>query len=385
MTPETIQPETLRDLMLKVLNQHSGFRYIDGVQPFSVIFDKKKYFVYIKNLSSAYFKDRPDTTRAQLPIRDEFEQIKLSDSPFIFLGYDSNNDVLVCWNFHIVKNRLNEKKSVSFYSRQYFQDEVVTDEFLRKELKNSDKPVLFKRKNLIEFFQNIDAFFPIDEDKDSIEHIKETSDIITDNPFVENGKIFKIIEQDLIDKLKPIIASGRQLEAAKQAAAYYAGKFPKMTLKDWFNLLKKIDNKPTVYNEIGANAFLSEPYSVDNSGNKTQQATVIPYAIIPQKRKTHILRVTYPNGKVVENRVVSRTLIEVVKNAGLEQVRDLGIMLNGCNLVSNTVINIYRSSQKSVGNGLYVMTCCDTNAKQKIIQQISGSLNLNLRVEKIEI
>lgn len=385
MTPETIQPETLRDLMLKVLNQHSGFRYIDGVQPFSIIFDKNKYYVYIKNLSSAYFKDRPDTTRAQLPIREEFELIKLSDTPFIFLGYDSNNDVLVCWNFHIVKTRLNEKKSVSFYSRQYFQDEVVTDEFLRKELKNADKPVLFKRKNLIEFFQNIDTFFPIDEDKDGIERVKEATKTITDNPFVENGKIFKIIEQDLIDKLKPIIASGRQLEAAKQAEVYYAGLFPKMTLKDWFNLLKKIDNKPTAYNEIGTNAYLSEPYAQNNIENKTHQVTAKPYAITPRKRKTHILRVMYPSGKVVENRIVSHTLVEVVKNAGLEKVKELGIMLNGCNLVSNTVIPTYNKSQKPTGSGLYIMTCCDTNTKQKIIQQISDALSLDLVVEKISI
>ena len=41
MMPETIQPETLRDLILKVLNQYSGFHYIDGLQPFSIIFDEK--------------------------------------------------------------------------------------------------------------------------------------------------------------------------------------------------------------------------------------------------------------------------------------------------------------------------------------------------------
>mgnify|MGYP000859448294 FL=1 len=384
MMPETIQPETLRDLILKVLNQYSGFHYIDGVQPFSIIFDEKKYYIYIKNLSSAYFKDRPDTTRAQLPIRDEFEQIKLSDIPFIFLGYDSNNDVLVCWNFHVVKNRLNEKKSVSFYSRQYFQDEVVTDEFLRKELKNADRPVLFKRKNLIEFFQNINTFFPINEDKDSIELVKETKKTITENPFVENGKIFKIIEQDLIDKLKPTIASGRQFEAAKQAEAFYNNKYPKMTLKDWFNLLKRINDEPILYNEDSNEAYLSEPLS-ENSNEHKAQITPRPYAVIPSKRKTHILRVTYPNGNIIENRIVSQTLFEVVVGAGLERVRNLGIMLNGCNLVSNTVIPTYKRSQKPAGDGLYIMTCCDTNTKQKIIQQISDALDLNLVIEKISI
>lgn len=378
MTSETIRPETLRDLMLKVLSKYSNFRYIDGVQPFSFIFDDKRYYVYIKNLSSAYFKDRPDTTRAQLPIREEFEQIKSSDIPFIFLGYDSNNDVLVCWNFHTVKNRLNEKKSVSFYSRQYFQDEVVTDVFLRKEFKNADKPVLFKRKNLIEFFQDIDTFFPFDND--SVDHLNVT---ITENPFVENGKIFKIIEQDLIDKLKPIISSGRQFEAAKLAEVFYAGKYPKMSLKDWFNLLKKIEIQPTTYKEIGTNAYMFESYSVDNQVYEIQQATTLPNNLIPQKKKTHILRVIYPSGKVIENKIVSHTLIEVVKNAGLEMVKELGIMLNGCNLVSNTIIPKYKSSQKPAGNGLYIMTCCDTNTKQKIIQQISDALDLDLLVEKI--
>lgn len=65
--------------------------------------------------------------------------------------------------------------------------------------------------------------------------------------------------------------------------------------------------------------------------------------------------------------------------------RDLSIMLNGCNLVSNTVIPTYKRSQKPVGNGLFIMTCCDTNTKQKIIQQISDALSLDLEVQKISI
>ena len=29
----------------------------------------------VKNLSSAYFKTRPDTTRAQLPVKEDFDEI----------------------------------------------------------------------------------------------------------------------------------------------------------------------------------------------------------------------------------------------------------------------------------------------------------------------
>ena len=152
MKTEKVFPETLLQLMLDVLNKSPNFKYINGIQPFMMSFAGKKYYVYVKNLSSAYFKERPDTTRAQLPIKPEFDEIKQSEIPFIFLGYDQINDVIVCWNYHVVKERLNEKKSVSFYSRSFFQEEVISGEFLRKKLKNGDEPILFKRKDLALFF-----------------------------------------------------------------------------------------------------------------------------------------------------------------------------------------------------------------------------------------
>ncbi len=486
MTKENILPETLRDLILAVLANHPGFQYIEGVQPFSILFDKKKYVVYVKNLSSAYFKDRPGTTRAQLPIRDEFENIKQSDTPFIFFGYDNNNDVLVCWNFHIVKERLNEKKSVSFYSRQYFQDEVTSDEFLRKELKNADKPVLFKRKNLIDFFNQIETFFPVDENETLQTDTPATQE--EENPYTANGKIFKIIEPELINQLKPILSANHHFEGIKIAEAFYADKYPKMRMKDWVNLIKSIDDIECTSNNISPNHTLQEPqplfdvndfephfmeymqhqnlsasiisryvFAIKNIItdflNQYFQANIISlFNVIDTqklqywenqlllntkfleinnqkhrectsslrkyiqfsihyhtnknaellqktashhnrkvklydfpKQKKHILRVTYPNGNIIEHRKVNQTLIDVITSAGAERVRNLGIMLNGSNLVSNTIIPKYKSSQKPIGNCLYIMTCCDTKTKQKIIKQISDNLNLDLIVDKIEI
>lgn len=159
---EKIKPETLLALMREVLDQTTEFLYINGTQPFFMSFQEQKYYVYVKNISSAYFSDRDKTTRAQLPIKVEFNSIKSSPYPFIFLGYDGIHDVFVCWNYHIAKERLNVGKSVSFYSRTFFQSEVNEGEFVRKRLKNGDLPVLFKRSYLIEFFKNIDTFFSIE-------------------------------------------------------------------------------------------------------------------------------------------------------------------------------------------------------------------------------
>lgn len=159
---EKIDAKKLLDLMREVLDKSPSFEYIKGNQPFLMSFHGEKYYIYVKNISSAYFSDRDKTTRAQLPIKPEFDSIKSSPYPFIFLGYDGLYDVLVCWNYHIAKERLNVGKSVSFYSRIYFQSEVKEGEFMRKRLKNGDLPVLFKRNNLIEFFEKIDSFFPKD-------------------------------------------------------------------------------------------------------------------------------------------------------------------------------------------------------------------------------
>ena len=232
MKIEKIYPETLKQLMVEVLKTSPYFSYVSGTQPFLMQFKDKEYFVYVKNLSSAYFKERPDTTRAQLPIREEFEEIKKSPNPFIFLGYDQNNDVLVCWNFHNAKMRLNEKQSVSFYSRQFFQNEVSLGTFLRKRLKNGDEPILFKRRDLVDFFNQIDTFFPLSYEKN------DTPIPSFDN--VVNGKLLKITDNELIEQLKPLVETKRTLQALKLATDFYKGQFPAMKFADWNALIKKV-------------------------------------------------------------------------------------------------------------------------------------------------
>lgn len=229
MKTEKILPETLLQLMLNVFEAAPDFVYKNGIQPFLMEIGGREFYIYVKNLSSAYFKTRPDTTRAQLPVREDFEEIKLSAIPFVFLGYDSVNDVIVCWNYHTAKQRLNERKSVSFYSRSYFQEEVVSGEFLRKELKNGDTPVLFKRKDIITFFRSIDSFFGKPTGSEDVK------DIIVD------GKINNITDKTLLQKLKPLLNTDtpHTLEAIKVTQQYY-GDLPQMKFRDWANLVKNV-------------------------------------------------------------------------------------------------------------------------------------------------
>ena len=132
---------------------------IDGLNPFHVIIDGMEFYIYIKNLSPAYFSN-PDVWRAQLPKMEIFDVIKSSDIPFILLGYDGENDVYVTWNPSWGKQRLNEGESVSFYSRLSIQNEARKKKQLcRIELNHDGEALVFPREFLPEVLVSINHFF----------------------------------------------------------------------------------------------------------------------------------------------------------------------------------------------------------------------------------
>lgn len=137
----------------------ASFTLIEGLNPFHVEVNGKEYYIYIKNLSPAYFQN-PDVWRVQLPIREEFDDIKEADVPFILLGYDADNDVYTTWNPTWTKQRLNVAESVSFYSRFSLQEEVNrTKEFKRLTLNNDGEVVAFPRESLRLFFATFKGLF----------------------------------------------------------------------------------------------------------------------------------------------------------------------------------------------------------------------------------
>lgn len=91
------------------------------------------------------------------------------------------------------------------------------------------------------------------------------------------------------------------------------------------------------------------------------------------------LRVTLPNGKVIENHFAYETLQEVVMLAGVEKLRSIGIIQCGVPLISNTQDNFY--NQKEIAKGMFLITHSSTGQKRQQIEKISDALNLNLKVE----
>ncbi len=234
-----ILAKELKIKFIQTLSQIDKFSYHEG-NPFLIKIGAKQFFVFLKNLSPAYFKNSPDITRVQLPFSDHFSKIFKADIPFIILGYDVENDTMVCWNPHNVKQRLNAKSNVSLYSRESLQIKVKQNEFKPGYLSNGEKIIIFKRVDLPSFFENISTLF-----NNKVESIIDEKTSIVSEPLAEyiSDKLLNITEESLILKLKPLLLKNKVLEAVELCSLFYKGKYEGMTFKDWYKLVNKYYQK----------------------------------------------------------------------------------------------------------------------------------------------
>jgi hypothetical protein len=155
---------TLQQIFIESLEDCESFKIIDGLNPFHIMLNGKELYIYIKNLSPAYFTN-PDVWRIQLPRKEEFESIKKGVIDFVLLGYDADNDVYTTWHPKWAKQRLNNGESVSFYSRLSLQKEAAsTEDIKRLSLNNDGEVIAFPREHLEFLLSNLKTFFQDDSD-----------------------------------------------------------------------------------------------------------------------------------------------------------------------------------------------------------------------------
>lgn len=221
-----------KDLKIKfieTLNELDEFSYEEG-NPFLTKIGKDKYFVFLKNLSPAYFKNSPDVTRVQLPYSEHFSKIFKADIPFIILGYDVDTDTVVAWNPTKVKERLNAKSNVSLYSRSSLQENVKDDEFRFGYLSNGERIIVFKRENLTNFFDVVFDLFK----KNAVPKTTESKQAAT---------LTEIIDKELLQIIKPLLTKNKVLQAVEETSKYYENKHKNMTFRDWHKLVSELYKK----------------------------------------------------------------------------------------------------------------------------------------------
>lgn len=219
------------------LKKYPNFELISQSDVCHIRIDNEEYYLYFKCVTHEGNPYPLEHQRAQLPKRDSFDKIKESDVPFLFLGYDVDHDVYVCWEPSKVKPRLNNKTYVSFYSRLSIQASVEEGEVRDETLTNGDKFVLFKSADILSFFQMIDQHFA--------ELKKENQIGIASEPPIKAmgkeviGKILDINDDEslklLIDSLKGESRLKIMSECMNEFGEYYF----KMSMTDWNNVIKK--------------------------------------------------------------------------------------------------------------------------------------------------
>ncbi len=195
----------------------------------------------LKNLSPAYFKNSPDVTRVQLPYSPHFGKIFKANIPFIILGYDVDNDTVVCWNPTKVKERLNAKSNVSLYFRNSLQSKIKKSEFKAGYLSTGEKIVLFRRETLPLFFDSLPTLFEnnqvkIDDTKNDNIVSEPKEDYIID-------KLLEITDKQLLTEIKPLLKKNRVLEVVEICSKHYANRYKSMNFKDWFKLVNELYQK----------------------------------------------------------------------------------------------------------------------------------------------
>lgn len=201
----------LKIKFIEILSDIDGFSYEDG-NPFLIKIGTQRYFVFLKNLSPAYYVNYPDITRVQLPYSEHFLKILKANIPFIILGYDVDNDTVVSWNPKKIKERLNAKSNVSLYSRESLQSPIKIKQFKTGYLSNGEKIIIFNRKTLPLFFENLPNLFDsIQDEKDGYRR-KEYSDEAVKSD-TDAKLLIEIKDRDLISELKPYLKKHKVLEA----------------------------------------------------------------------------------------------------------------------------------------------------------------------------
>ncbi|MGM9789906.1 MAG: hypothetical protein ACI3Y9_06325 [Candidatus Cryptobacteroides sp.] len=182
----------------------------------------------------------------------------------------------------------------------------------------------------------------------------------------DNGKLTRIANPELIDKLQPYLNTEYKKTAAalNTIESYYGNRYPQMEFSDWGKLLNDID--------------WSDPYVHDES-----VSTLTEGYDSPKRSKRYTLRVEFPDGRVIQENVVSDTYIRVIKEIDPELVELVGLSHAGVGVVSKTLDSKYAKYQKPIGGGWYVMTNSSTSTKSIDLQTISDELELDWKVSLV--
>ena len=227
----------VQEKLLPVLLKYKEVKIFNDTSPLKIKFGNHYYYLYVKCISGGGAEQYTDNqTRAQLDSNDAFDEIKKSDDRFLFLGYDLDNDVFVCWDPIVIKDRLNKKGNVAIWSRRSFQENATQGEIRKYQIPRNPALVTFRRIDILSFLEMIEIHFPdlIDEKKpESEEQISEERD--------DNG-VLDSVENDITIKLfidEKIAQNTPTTMIVNKVMGEFYSKYSYMKYGDWSRAIRQ--------------------------------------------------------------------------------------------------------------------------------------------------
>jgi hypothetical protein len=227
--------EQLVSDLCKILSVDTTISIIKCENPIHIIYNGRDMYIFMKCVSYAGKPYPENTTRAQLPKRPIFDEIKESDAIMMFWGYDIDNNLYVCWDPDKTKSRLNHRNYVSFFSRKNEQEAVKPGEIRSAELSNGDKYVLFKAGDSATFIKTLNLYFPRKVVKDISVETQDNVHVLGVLNKVEDDVSVKL----LIDNLLSRDMNTSILTLVSDCMNNYGDFYNKMSLKQWYHVVNE--------------------------------------------------------------------------------------------------------------------------------------------------
>lgn len=120
----TIRTTEIVSLIKDHLVKDGLYRVNSSDNPLEISTTEVRLALYIRKITSAYFKTRPDVSRVQLHDSHSLKSLEDKKVYVLVVGYCPKSEAVIIWPPEAITSRFNKRNNVSLYSRFSFQIEA---------------------------------------------------------------------------------------------------------------------------------------------------------------------------------------------------------------------------------------------------------------------
>ena len=174
--------KNLRYLLIDSLRLYSdNVVFIDGNNPYRFSINKKTFYVFIKNVhESGDGRGNQDECRIQVSKSKNFNEAMNSSTDVIVLGYFADEKVFAACNPFLMRDRFNQKKQISLYSRFSVQKKAAKEKIATYRDTNDQSVLSFIPDYLGLYLENLNSVHLL-SDLELIQLAEQSDSLNNDN------------------------------------------------------------------------------------------------------------------------------------------------------------------------------------------------------------